>query len=214
MSATMAEVGVERPRFARKEMANLLAFIHSRTGTKTPDERFLLPGSSLSGQRLFSEKGCVACHSVYGAGGRIGPDLSSKEYSRSVADIAAAMWNHDTLMWLKAGEAKTPRPTFGQGELADIIAFLYSIRSADVPGDASIGKKLFAEKGCAECHESVVLDLSSSDPPGFPAKLAAAMWNHIPTAGRLIRDKNLRWPRFESDEVRDLAAYLTEQPGR
>ncbi|MEW6212796.1 MAG: c-type cytochrome [Acidobacteriota bacterium] len=213
MVARMADLGIDKPYFKQKEMANLLTFIRSQAADSVPDEKFLLPGSPLSGQRLFAEKSCIRCHSIYGRGGRIGPDLSRKGYYGSGASIVGAMWNHDSLMSLKAQEAGTSRPAFSKSEMADIIAYLYFIRSTDIAGDASTGKRLFEQKGCAQCHstrqgEQIGPDLSTSDASISPVKLAAAMWNHVPVAGGLMEEKGLHWPMFNGDEMGDLIAYL------
>ena len=54
----------------------------------------VLPGNPLDGSRLFSEKGCLGCHSVYGVGGIAGPELGQGILKRPLLDIAGVMWNH------------------------------------------------------------------------------------------------------------------------
>jgi hypothetical protein len=42
------------------------------------------------------------------------------------------------------------------------------------------------------------------------------MWNHAPAMYDRVQVERIEWPRFEADEMRDLAAYLrslgTRQP--
>src|SRR5512144_1895378 len=47
----------------------------------------------LAGSRVFDAKGCVKCHSLNGAGGKIGPDLAKISRPHTFYDLAAAMWN-------------------------------------------------------------------------------------------------------------------------
>ena len=89
------------------------------------------------GQSLFVAKGCVQCHAVRGAGGRIGPDLGRTAVKGSFFEIAAAMWNHSAAMDEKMREFRVARPSFEKEELADLLAFLYFLNYFDEPGDAA-----------------------------------------------------------------------------
>ncbi len=82
-------------------------------------------GDPVQGQAVFQAKGCVRCHAVRGAGGRIGPDLGRKAVKGSFFEIAAGMWNHSPAMGEKMQEYHLRRPTFEGSELADLAAFLY-----------------------------------------------------------------------------------------
>src|SRR3972149_9450815 len=54
----------------------------------------LLPGNPLEGSRLFTGKGWLRCHAIYGVGGASGPDLGQGILKRPLLDIAGVMWNH------------------------------------------------------------------------------------------------------------------------
>jgi len=36
----------------------------------------VFPGDPTAGQRIFEERGCVHCHSIWGNGGTLGPDFA------------------------------------------------------------------------------------------------------------------------------------------
>lgn len=92
-------------------------------------------------------------------------------------------------------------------------------------GNPDNGRRIYAAKGCAQCHAingvgpTVGPDLGRS--PGRPqtlTQLAGAMWNHAPEMQRLARDKGIKWQVFKEAELRDLIAYLyflrmLDQPG-
>ena len=82
-------------------------------------------GDPTRGQSLFVAKGCVQCHAVRGAGGRIGPDLGRTAVKGSFSEIASAMWNHSAAMDEKMRQFRLSRPSFEKEELADLLAFLY-----------------------------------------------------------------------------------------
>ena len=177
-----------------------------------------LPDNPTAGARLFVEKGCVRCHSLGSEPSRIGPDLGRIHLTGTVLDIAGALWTHSPVMREKMQDLKIPAPTMTSREMADIVAFLtayrYYLTEVGVPGDPAQGHELFAAKGCGGCHG----DRESWEKPGpsldryrgrfSPIYLAQAMWNHGPEMARLMRGRNIPWPRFAGREMGDLLAYL------
>jgi mono/diheme cytochrome c family protein len=213
MSVRMQELKVKQASFQGHELADLLAYIRGLVASGLLNEKFMLPGSPLSGRRLFAEKNCVSCHAIHSQGGKIGPDLAQKRAYHSVTEIAGVMWNHGLQMGLKMKQTGKARPTFNKNEMADIIAYLYFIRYNDQPGDALSGKQLFAQKGCAECHAlghgwKLGPDFRTSVAPTSSLNLLTAMWNHAPGMEKLLREKKLPWIKFEGNQLRDLVEYL------
>ena len=43
----------------------------------------LLPANPLEGSRLFTGKGCLRCHAIYGVGGVAGPDFGQGKIGRA-----------------------------------------------------------------------------------------------------------------------------------
>jgi mono/diheme cytochrome c family protein len=213
MLAKMKALGIKQPIFQGKDMADLLAFIRGQARLGNISESFMLPGDAASGQRLFAQKSCIRCHSINGRGGRIGPDMTGKDFYRSVTEIAGAMWNHGPQMWRQMQQAGVAHPMFSGNQIADVIAYLYFVRYADKPGDPVIGRRLFEQKGCGECHspgqgEKIGPDLSSSPSYASPLNLTTAMWNHAETMEKVTQERGLPWPTFEGDEMRDLVGYI------
>lgn len=206
----MSERRGSRPAVA----AALFAWL---AGTGTAHAQF---GDPMRGQSLFVAKGCVNCHAVRGAGGRVGPDLGRMAVKGSFDEIAAGMWNHALVMDEKMREFRVSRPTFAEDELADLLAFLYFLNYFDEPGDPRIGKVLFAEKHCIQCHGLGRVGGSAGPrldrlPRGTPPlRIAQDLWNHGPVMVPAIRRMGLDVPEFRGNEILDLFAYLRSQGQR
>jgi mono/diheme cytochrome c family protein len=171
-------------------------------------------GDPTRGQSLFVGKGCVQCHAVRGAGGRIGPDLGRTAVKGSFSEIAAAMWNHSAAMDEKMRQFRLARPSFEKEELADLLAFLYFLNYFDEPGDPRAGKILFAQKHCIQCHSlgseggTIGPRLDALPRGTAPLRIAQDLWNHGPVMVPAIRRMGLDVPKFEGSEIIDLFAYL------
>lgn len=177
-------------------------------------------GDPIRGQSLFVAKKCVQCHAVRGAGGRTGPDLGRTAVKGSFFEIASGMWNHTRTMGEKMAELRLTRPTFQEDELADLLAFLYFLNYFDEPGDPSVGKVLFAEKHCIQCHGvgrtgGVMGPRLDSLPRGTPPlRIAQDLWNHGPAMVPAIRRMGLEVPKFQGNQILDLFAYMRSQGQR
>jgi mono/diheme cytochrome c family protein len=202
----------ERPRFLLIGAAGVLA-----AGVMQAQPVQAGFGDPMQGQSLFVSKRCVDCHAVRGAGGRIGPDLGRTAVKGSFYEIAAAMWNHSLVMGDKMKELRLVRPTFKENELADLLSFLYFLKYFDEPGDPEVGKVLFAQKHCIQCHGLGKQGGASGPrldtlPRGSsPLRIAQDLWNHGPAMVPAIRRQGLDVPTFNGSEIIDLFAYLRIQ---
>ncbi len=176
-----------------------------------------LPGltqNPLAGAQVFGAKGCVRCHSVNGLGGTVGPDLGRIPQRRSFYELAATMWNHLPRMGEEMRERGIERPEMSAQDVADLIAFLFTIDYFDAPGDVESGRRLFAEKKCVVCHQVgwyggvIGPNLDFLGQYGSPILVAAAMWNHGPEMMEAMRARGLERPAFRDTELTDLIAYL------
>jgi len=214
MTEKMKEKGIYRPTYEKGEMADLLAFIRGSALSDVRERVFAPPGNADAGKALFTSKGCIRCHSIYGRGGTVGPDLGKIGLSRSVTEVAGLMWNHAEKMWGKMKELDIPIPKFEENEMADIFAYLYQVGYLGERGDASKGKILFSQKKCKVCHSvngvggDVGPDLAKSPATASPTALASAMWNHSATMNEAMRSRGIAWPTFQGNEISDIIAYL------
>lgn len=108
------EHGIKRPEFRGREMADILAYLHSLEVLGDPEK----------GKVVFGQKGCSQCHSVSGEGGKVGPPLVPSRHPHSPIELAGVMWNHSPTMTALMGALKIPRPVFEGNEMADLLAYL------------------------------------------------------------------------------------------
>lgn len=174
----------------------------------------LLPGNPLKGSHLFIGKGCQSCHAINGVGGVAGPDLGQGILNRPLLDIAGVMWNHSPGMTRVLQERRVIRPKLKPAEMADLLVFLYSFGSLGLPGDASVGARLFAEKRCQTCHSlggkggKVGPNLDKYSRYASPIFLTAALWKHGKHMARKMRQKKILRPSLEGKNIPDLLAYI------
>jgi mono/diheme cytochrome c family protein len=179
----------------------------------------LLPGNPLEGSRLFTGKGCLRCHSIYGVGGAAGPDLGQGNLGRPLLDIAGVMWNHSPGMTHLFQEQRTTRPQFTSAEMGSLLSFLYYLGSLGPPGDAAAGARLFANKQCSRCHslggkggkEATKLDGFSRY--ASPIYLTANLWNRGKAMTGLMESLQVPRPTFERNDIADLLAYIRTTGG-
>ena len=180
---------------------------------------YLLPGNPLDGSRLFSEKGCLGCHSVYGVGGVAGPELGQGILKRPLLDIAGVMWNHSPGMVYLFRETRTALPQFKPEEMASLLSFLYYLGSLDPPGDAASGTRLFREKQCQTCHSlggkggKHGPKLDGYGRYASPLYLTAALWNHGKAMAGVMEALRVPRPTFEKNDIADLLAYIRTTAG-
>jgi cytochrome c2 len=217
MATVMRGQGVPWPKFEGSEMGDLLAFLQSGHSGATDERAYFEPGSPRRGRDLFSGKRCNVCHAVAGVGGRGGPDLGrrGREFVGSISSLAGLMWNHSQGMTAELSRRNLPRVTFSGQEMADILAYLYFVNYANVPGNPGRGGVLFVKK-CSPCHsigggQRVGPDLLTASNLDEPIAVIAAMWDHAPKMDRELRARGLPWPRLEQGEAADLTAFLLAQ---
>jgi mono/diheme cytochrome c family protein len=174
---------------------------------------YLLPGDVKAGWKVFTTKKCSTCHSIWGEGGKEGPDLGTLPESYvSQSQLAALMWNHWPEMWGKMTAKKIPLQKMENTEMADLFAFLYFLRYMDEPGTPQNGKTLMEAKHCSKCHtvfkEGSKEDLSRWGMYTNPILWAQMMWNHTPQMEQEIRKKGLPWVEFKGNEMVDIIAYI------
>src|SRR6516165_2556701 len=122
--------------------------------------------------------------------------LENRLHNQTLTEIAVDMWNHQPSM-------KNPPPELSQEEMRQIIAYIWARQYFRGSGSAERGKRVFAEKNCAACHE----DPSSGAPKlakGNNAYSAITMVSGLCDHGQRMLDlrnqKKLAWPRFTAQQ--------------
>ena len=210
MGAAMREARIQRPTLTALEFSNLAGFLFT---TQYGDAS----GDPVRGSRLFTAKSCARCHAVGGRGSSVGPALDAFKRLRSPILLAAAMWNHGPAMAEKMEGGSISWPTFQGTELSDLAAYIVSAAKGPggesvvvVPGVPDRGAKLFADKGCAACHDSTAPRLSGRAHRVHPTEFAGLMWNHSARVWAAMKARGLAAPLLTGPEMADLAAYLYE----
>ncbi|MBI2987492.1 MAG: c-type cytochrome [Deltaproteobacteria bacterium] len=215
MVKKMAELGLSPPSLAGKEMVDLLAYIRSASEIRIKERVYMLPGDPRKGEKLFTTKGCVACHGTAGRGGA-GPSLGPGKLRGSVSQIAAVMWQHGPRMWKKMEEMKIAYPRLEGSEMADLIAYLYFLGFFDDPGDPVKGKELFAAKGCVRCHSvkgeggKVGPDLAQIQAFASSIDAVQALWNHVPMMEEATKKRGIAWPLLQGQDMADVVEYVRQ----
>lgn len=191
-----------------------LGAAHAQQPPPTPTQPFAPAWGLLAGWDVFNGKGCGTCHALRGAGGGVGPDLGRIATGKSFFELGAAMWNHLPKMGARMRELRIERPTLTPRETADLIAFLFTAQYFDELGDAKAGEKLFASKGCVQCHAiggkgpKVGPDLGRVGHHVSLTAFAARMWNHGPAMWAKMKERGIEPPKLAGQDMADILAYL------
>jgi cytochrome c2 len=204
MEQEMRKKGFSWVEFKGNEMVDLIAYIRSLSSET--EKVYLSPGDLQTGKKLFSQKGCILCHSTRGE-----LDLSKKkDFPRTLAQLAGMMWNHSPKMWKGIEEKRMERPTLSPQEMADLVAYLFSTQYFDEPGNPEEGKKVFTKKQCSLCHSksTKMPNLSAWKGQISPISMAQTMWNHGPEMLEKMRKAKVSWRKIDGKEMADLMEYL------
>jgi len=114
----MAQTKMGIPKFAPKDMADLIAYLYFLHFSGEP-------GSPVAGKRDFQDLGCSNCHSLNGIKGKFMQiDLSKYKKPTSPVDLVAGIWNHGTDIEKALTEKSLSWPRLKQGELGDLVEFI------------------------------------------------------------------------------------------
>jgi mono/diheme cytochrome c family protein len=214
MAAAMRSNNIQRPTFTASELDDLIAYIKSAKTETTPEPMYVLPGQPQHGQELFSTRSCIECHSVKGRGGKVGGDLADRKNQVSLVQFAAAMWNKTPAMLKEMSSHNIPVPQLRAEEMADIVAYLYSVQYFARPGDFTRGKALVKAKNCVSCHtgtpgnHDIAPDFRKIERLDQPVTVVAAMWNHAGLMEQKMGKMSLEWPSLTGSEMADVVVYI------
>jgi mono/diheme cytochrome c family protein len=216
MASEMEARNIERPTFEGTELTDLIAYLESAAPQPLQGPLYVLPGRAESGRVIFVEKRCNQCHAVQGVGGQMASDLADQGRQWGLTEFAAAMWNKAPEIAKAAEKAQMPFPQLGAVEMADLVAYLYSIRYFVEPGDPEAGRQRLRDKGCLGCHSlegaggnyaSDFIEVSGME---SPEAAFATLWNHAVLMEAAPEAEGTQWPVLSPEEMADIAAYLQE----
>jgi cytochrome c2 len=209
----MTTTGTPIPTFSGNDMTDIFAAL-TESATKKSRKVFLGVGNVGNGLKVFTDKGCIKCHSIFGKGGKDAPDLGKTVSQANVTTLITKIWNHAGKMREKFQQKKLQWPSFRETEMNDLIVFLYSLNYEDKPGDPRKGETIFRNNQCVGCHfktdadkKKIVGDIKSADAILF----ATQLWNHIPAMEAAMVTQAVPWPDMSGQDLRDVLAFLKSQ---
>lgn len=201
-------------RFLKTSLGLVLGLGFALFGRAAEQE---LEGDPFRGRKLFVEKRCNQCHSVWGHGGTLGPEIVRVVARKSLPSLAGSFWNHTPRMIEEMTERGYSWPVIERGEMADILSYLYYLRLFDDPGDPNRGAAYYTSLRCEFCHAvggrggDTAPELDRFAAYGSPVPLAQAMWNSGPEMLRSQLGTGTPIPEFVGDEMVDIQAYIRER---
>jgi mono/diheme cytochrome c family protein len=217
MAEAMRVRGIRRPDFSGAELRDLIAYLRSANAGRGTEPIFLLPGRPDQGQEVFIRRRCAECHSIKGRGGRVGGELAERRVQLGLVQFAAAMWNKAPSMTNEMKERNISVPQLRAEEMADIVAYLYSVQYFARRGDPGRGEGLARAKGCLTCHSTggtggaVAPDFKKIVGLDQPAIVVSAMWNHASAMEKKMAQMSLKWPVLKGDEMADIVTFIQRQ---
>ena len=196
MREAFAQQKLSWPEITGQDLTDILVYLRNLPATRQLALR-LETASGASGEALFQSKGCAGCHS-----GKL--ELAPRLRGKTLTGIAAEMWNH-------APKMAQPPPKLERGEMRPIVNYLWSQSILEDSGSPADGRKVFAAKNCATCHNdpsSGAPNLSGRRGTFSTISMISTLWRHGPRMLKEMETKKLPWPRFSARQMSDLIAYL------
>lgn len=201
------------PQFSGSEMNDLIAYVNP-TASGTANNPREITGNAERGWGVFQSK-CMHCHAVRGQGGSLAPGLGPEgDIPLTTAQFASLMWNHAPAMLRLGNESGTPSPQLRGNEMADLLAFLASLRYFEPTGSPLVGERVFAERGCSACHGPKAEGTRSGPNLKAGAKayttvsFTAALWRHGPRMIDRAEENSIPWPTLRPTDIGELVSFL------
>lgn len=169
--------------------------------------------SQWTGRVVFEQKGCINCHSVFGQGGKEGPDLGEKKFYGTYLELATQMWNHFPKMYAKMAETSADFEKMTATDMQQLITYLLFIRYRGEPGDSYNGQKLIKDR-CMPCHKfggnggDIGPEFDKSTRYQSSIQFIESMWNHGPDMMEMFSKYKIKRPVFRGDDIADVLAAL------
>lgn len=213
MQVRMQELGITWPEFEGHDLNDLFAYRQAASPQSAPGSAGV-PGDPERGWKVFQDKACMSCHSVEGED-RVGPSLGAKLIlPGTFLEVGGLMLSHSPKMQRAMEAQQISRPRFDGDEMADLVAFLYSLRYTEPAGSPYVGESIFTWRGCSRCHGGQAQGTDAA--PTLRGRgqnynsiaLATALWRHGNGMYYQTKKMGVSWPTLIESDVGDLLAYL------
>jgi mono/diheme cytochrome c family protein len=217
MVEAMRVKAIERPTFKDSELLDIIAYLKSASKAPAAGPLYVFPGRVNEGRQIFVRKRCIECHGTEGQGGleaKQGPSLANQNLHLSLTQFAAVMWNKLPAMLEAMQLRKFSLPRLQAQEMADLVAYLYTVQYLADPGDVHAGRDLLTDQGCLECHAVSgqggrrAHDFAQIPGLSSPTVVVSALWNHAFVMASNMKIHRRPWPRLSPKEMADLIAFL------
>lgn len=122
MWADMAQRGVPISSLSAEEMSDIIGYLYFLQFIDPP-------GVADRGRIVFQEKRCGKCHLSSEKGAAQGADFAKSDKLKTQLEVVTEMWNHASTMEEKMLKESLEWPVFRGGEMADLMAYLVSLRA-------------------------------------------------------------------------------------
>jgi mono/diheme cytochrome c family protein len=199
MWAAMKQQGVKKASMTPEKAADLFAYFVSA-------RYFEKPGDAARGKQAFAARHCADCHGITSSPERAAPPVAKWDSLADPVILAQQMWNHGPKMRAEFSKRKLAWGKITGQELTDMLVYLQNLpETRNLPKTFSFpptdsGEKLFASKGCTECHVGArALEVLLKNQT--LTEIAVDMWNHQPSM------KNPP-PTFAPEEMQQIISYI------
>ena len=201
------------PQFTGNEMNDLIAYVSLSAPQPSTNTREI-SGNAELGWGVFQSR-CMQCHSVRGQGGSVGPELGpERDLPLTTGQFASVLWNHAPAMLRQARESGISPPVLQGNDMADLRAFLASLRYFEPIGSPLVGERVFSDRGCAACHgrmaegTQIGPGLRSGTEAFTTISFTVALWRHGPRMIDRAQELGIPWPTLKATDVGDLVSFL------
>ena len=196
MRPEFAKLGLAWPELTARELTDIFVYVRNVPDMRSTDTRVeIISVADAAG--LFASKGCSGCHVGKLA---LGPRIRKQ----TLIGVAAAMWNHAPRMTDSTAHLNVE-------EMQELVSYLWAQSFFEDAGSAAAGRRVFAAKRCATCHEDASTGAPKISGSGrfiTAPSMVAALWHHGPRMLDEMRSKDIPWPRFSEAQMSDLIGFL------
>jgi mono/diheme cytochrome c family protein len=122
MWTDMARRGIAMSALTTEEMSDIIGYLYFLQFIDPP-------GVAGRGRTVFQEKRCGKCHGAAEKGAAQGLDFAKSDKLKTQLEVITEMWNHASTMEEKMLKESLEWPVFRGGEMADLVAYLISLRA-------------------------------------------------------------------------------------